>query len=299
MGSDDYVMDKDTDAKLFAAALYVISDMWGKEMGDMQRASLANQIVREIERRAILAAPPSPRSDEGEGKPVAWMWRHPYFCKGDWQYQAERPPADVAAQAIPLFSAPPSPTPSGDMMSRDQEVERLREALRDLLPYAVPNPIDEGGMTIREKAARLLGGKCVNCGGLPDDQYLKLLLPGIPRCPWRLHMSKDEGTAEIVAAVLAEREAILETTRRYAKCYPDDSDGRNTFTLLAEWIASRPPSTAAPISAERDEIIEMCAKVADGTAKSLRVYRDHFFIADHVDAVAADIRSLKSREVKP
>lgn len=62
MGSD-YVMDKDTDAKLFAAALYVISDMWGKEMGDMQRASLANQIVREIERRAILAAPPSPRSD--------------------------------------------------------------------------------------------------------------------------------------------------------------------------------------------------------------------------------------------
>lgn len=70
MGSD-YVMDKDTDAKLFAAALYVISDMWGKEMGDMQRASLANQIVREIERRAILAAPPSPRSEMREALEAA------------------------------------------------------------------------------------------------------------------------------------------------------------------------------------------------------------------------------------
>lgn len=47
-------MDKDTDGKLFAAALYVITDMWGKEMGDLQRASLANQIVREIERRGIV-----------------------------------------------------------------------------------------------------------------------------------------------------------------------------------------------------------------------------------------------------
>lgn len=46
-------MDKDTDAKLYAAALYVITDIWGQEMGDLQRASLANQIVREIERRGI------------------------------------------------------------------------------------------------------------------------------------------------------------------------------------------------------------------------------------------------------
>ena len=47
-------MDIETDAKLFAAALYVITDMWGKEMGDLQRASLANQIIREIERRGIF-----------------------------------------------------------------------------------------------------------------------------------------------------------------------------------------------------------------------------------------------------
>jgi hypothetical protein len=60
-------MDKDTDAKLYAATLYVITDMWGKEMGDLQRASLANQIVREIERRGIIqpaAASEAPISAE-------------------------------------------------------------------------------------------------------------------------------------------------------------------------------------------------------------------------------------------
>lgn len=44
-------MDKETDAKLFSAALYVITNMWADTMGVLQRASLANQIVREIERR--------------------------------------------------------------------------------------------------------------------------------------------------------------------------------------------------------------------------------------------------------
>jgi hypothetical protein len=61
-------MDKDTDGKLFAAALYVITVMWGKEMGDLQRASLANQIVREIERRGIVmpaAAAEPPSSGDG------------------------------------------------------------------------------------------------------------------------------------------------------------------------------------------------------------------------------------------
>lgn len=47
------------------------------------------------------------------------------------------------------------------------------------------------------------------------------------------------------------------------------------------------------LRASRSEVIEECAKVADETAKSLRVYRDHFYVADHVEAVAADIRKLK------
>ena len=41
------------DGKLFAAALHVITSMWRDQMDELQRASLANQIVREIERRQI------------------------------------------------------------------------------------------------------------------------------------------------------------------------------------------------------------------------------------------------------
>lgn len=48
-------LSKELDAELFAAAAHVITETWGKEMSDMQAMSLANQIVREIERRGILA----------------------------------------------------------------------------------------------------------------------------------------------------------------------------------------------------------------------------------------------------
>jgi hypothetical protein len=37
----------------------------------------------------------------------------------------------------------------------------------------------------------------------------------------------------------AEREAIAAEARRYASHYPQGSDGRNTFILLAEWIEAR------------------------------------------------------------
>lgn len=52
-----------------------------------------------------------------------------------------------------------------------QEREELRTALRDVLTYAQAGqpPIRLGEMTVTEKASRLLGGKCVDCGGLPDD----------------------------------------------------------------------------------------------------------------------------------
>lgn len=42
------------EARLFAAAAHVITEAWGDEMGDMQIMTLANQVVREIERRGIL-----------------------------------------------------------------------------------------------------------------------------------------------------------------------------------------------------------------------------------------------------
>lgn len=50
-------MDKDTEAKLFAATLYTITRIWGDEMDDLQRMSLANEIVHEIERRNIVGEP--------------------------------------------------------------------------------------------------------------------------------------------------------------------------------------------------------------------------------------------------
>lgn len=68
--------------------------------------------------------------------------------------------------------------------------------------------------------------------------------------------------------------------------------------------ATYEPSTAAPISAERDEIIEMCAKVADrhtwdeGSDGPLPVREDvRGYHASACD-IAVAIRSLK-REVKP
>ncbi len=40
-----------------------------------------------------------------------------------------------------------------------------------------------------------------------------------------------------------EREAIAEKARQLADHYPQSSDGRNTFILLAEWIEARTPTT--------------------------------------------------------
>jgi hypothetical protein len=45
------------------------------------------------------------------------------------------------------------------------------------------------------------------------------------------------------ALVDAEREAIAAEARRYASHYPQGSDGRNTFILLAEWIERRAAPT--------------------------------------------------------
>jgi hypothetical protein len=41
------------------------------------------------------------------------------------------------------------------------------------------------------------------------------------------------------AALGREREAIASKAREWAAHYPEASDGRNTFVLLAEWIEAR------------------------------------------------------------
>ncbi len=43
----------------------------------------------------------------------------------------------------------------------------------------------------------------------------------------------------VESAALAEREVCATKAREYAAHYPQGSDGRNTFVLLAEWIENR------------------------------------------------------------
>lgn len=47
-------MDKELDAKLYAAVLHVITVQHFERLNTKQRAYLANEIVREIERRKIV-----------------------------------------------------------------------------------------------------------------------------------------------------------------------------------------------------------------------------------------------------
>lgn len=49
-------------------------------------------------------------------------------------------------------------------------------------------------------------------------------------------------------AVADERKAISEEARRYASHYPQGSDGRNTFILLADWIDARGAITSGETS---------------------------------------------------
>ena len=47
-------MTKSTERKLFNAAFDVILRIWGGQMNDLQAATLATEIVREIEARNVL-----------------------------------------------------------------------------------------------------------------------------------------------------------------------------------------------------------------------------------------------------
>ena len=53
------------------------------------------------------------------------------------------------------------------------------------------------------------------------------------------YVHEDRVTEDTSAAVAAEREACASKAREFASHYPDGSDGRNTFILLAEWIERR------------------------------------------------------------
>lgn len=53
----------------------------------------------------------------------------------------------------------------------------------------------------------------------------------------------DDCQSRIDAAVAKERERCEQETRRYAGLYPPHSDGRNTFAMLADFIAAGPTPT--------------------------------------------------------
>lgn len=58
-----------------------------------------------------------------------------------------------------------------------------------------------------------------------------------------LHFDRKENLIsswnDRVSHIDKEREAIADQARLYASYYPEGSDGRNTFIILAEWIERR------------------------------------------------------------
>lgn len=53
------------------------------------------------------------------------------------------------------------------------------------------------------------------------------------------YVHEDRADEDTAAAVATERMECAAKARQFAACYPDSSDGRNTFILLAEWIERR------------------------------------------------------------
>lgn len=53
------------------------------------------------------------------------------------------------------------------------------------------------------------------------------------------YVHEDRAAEDVAAAVKAERDACALKAREYAGHYPQGSDGRNTFVMLAEWIENR------------------------------------------------------------
>jgi hypothetical protein len=64
-------MTPETYGKLFAAVIYPITEMWGDTLDDLQRMSLANQIVREIERRNIVVSVDAVTSERARCEAIA------------------------------------------------------------------------------------------------------------------------------------------------------------------------------------------------------------------------------------
>lgn len=69
-----------------------------------------------------------------------------------------------------------------------------------------------------------------------EAKYLSKVMDGQSLMPF---YPREDVALMISAAVKAEREAFSAKAREFAANYPEASDGRNTFIILAEWIESR------------------------------------------------------------
>lgn len=78
---------------------------------------------------------------------------------------------------------------------------------------------------------------CADCAKDSPDNWTYLNKAARPL----LRSAADE-----IERLRAEPAAIASEARRYAAMYPQSSDGRNTFILLAEWIEARGRTEQSP-----------------------------------------------------
>jgi hypothetical protein len=88
--------------------------------------------------------------------------------------------------------------------------------------------------------------------------------------------------------------AIMMTDSKQDSAAPPSPRSGDPYRAQGTDNAFVTPSKHGFSAALRAQVIEECAKVADSMAKSLRVYRDHFYVAEHVEDLAKSIRSLSA-----
>lgn len=229
------VLDKETDGKLFAAALYVITDMWGKEMGALQRASLANQIVREIERRGIVqpaAAVEAPGAERVTYIPVDLDPYEP----------TETHTTDHTPPVSSSYSINPDDPSLQDGLVREDD----------------PPPV-----SVEEMVGRLLGPRYVNfglCGAVkpgPDevDREAASLLAALAQENSRLSRGLADGNDLLakVSAALAEQE---EENGRLAKAL-------EPFAIMADVATDIAERHQEPVSGVARVPIEDCVSARE------------------------------------
>ncbi len=59
----------------------------------------------------------------------------------------------------------------------------------------------------------------------------------VPVADLRLILSAYDRQGEEIERLRGALDEVEPTARRYARCYPEASDGRNTFTMFADWAA--------------------------------------------------------------